>query len=97
VLLAGLVTPLFLLSTLVLARNKVEGVAAVKLLGLPFYAPLVTWWLTGPAGWPLAVLPTWWVVQAQWTAWPYALGGAALTIAALALLARRVLTRLAAV
>jgi hypothetical protein len=97
VLLAGLVTPLFLLTTLAVAGNKVEGVAAVKLLGLPTYAPVATWWLTGPAGWPFAVLPTWWVVQTQWTAWPYALGGAALTIAALALLARRVLTRLAAI
>ncbi len=96
VLLAGLVTPVFLLATLVLATNKVEGVAAIKLLGLPFYAPLATWWLTGPAGWPFAVLPTWWVVQAQWTAWPYALGGAGITIATLALLSRRVLTRLAA-
>ena len=96
VLLSALVTPLFLLATLVLAGNKVEGVAAAKLLGLPMYAPVATWWLTGPAGWPFAVLPTWWVVQTQWTAWPYALGGAALTIAALAVLARRVLTRLAA-
>jgi fluoroquinolone transport system permease protein len=95
VLLAGLVAPLFMLTALALARNKVEGVAATKLLGLPCYAPLATWWLTGPAGWPFAVLPTWWVVQAQWTAWPYALGGAAVTVAALALLARRVLTRLA--
>jgi fluoroquinolone transport system permease protein len=97
VLLAALVTPLFMLTSLALARNKVEGVAAVKLLGLPVYAPLVTWWLAGPAGWPFAVLPTWWVLQTQWTAWPYALGGAALTIAAIGLLTRRVISRLAAV
>jgi fluoroquinolone transport system permease protein len=94
-LLAAMLAPVTALAALAVARNKVEGVAVLKLLALPLYAPLAGWWLTGPAGWPLALLPSWWVVQALWTGWPYAVAGAVLTAALLWLLARLALARLA--
>jgi fluoroquinolone transport system permease protein len=93
--LAAMLAPVTALAALAVARNKVEGVAVLKLLALPLYAPLAGWWLTGPASWPLALLPSWWVVQALWTGWPYAVAGAVLTTAVLWLLARFALTRLA--
>jgi len=95
-LLASLVAPLTMLATLAVARNQVSGVAALKLLGLPLYAPVAGWWLAGPASWPLAVLPTWWVLRALWSGWPYPAAGAVVLAAAVALLARRALGQLAA-
>ncbi len=95
--LAGLVAPLVLLGALAIARNKVAGVTALKLLGLPCYAPAAAWWLPEPAGWLFAPSPTWWIMQALWReSGLIALAGAAVSAAALALLARRALTRLAA-
>jgi fluoroquinolone transport system permease protein len=95
-LLAGLVTPVVMLGTLAVARDKVAGVAVLKLLGPPIYAPLAGWWLAGPAGWPLAVLPTWWVLRALWSGWPYPVAGVVVLAGVVALLARRTLGQLAA-
>lgn len=94
VLLAGLVAPLFMLATLAIARNKVEGVTALKLLGFLLFAPLAAWWLPEPVGWAFAWLPTWWLAQAVWTSWPHALGGLVVTAALATVLTRRVLPRL---
>jgi fluoroquinolone transport system permease protein len=95
-LLAGLLAPVTMLGTLAVARNKVAGVAVLKLLGLPLYAPLAGWWLAGPAGWPLAGLPSWWVLRVLWAGgWPYPVAGAAVLAAVVALLARRALGQLA--
>jgi hypothetical protein len=63
VVLAVPVGPLFALATLAVAGSRVEGIAAVKALGIPAYAPLAAWWLTGPAGWLLVPLPGYWVVR----------------------------------
>jgi fluoroquinolone transport system permease protein len=95
-LLAGLLAPVTMLGTLAVARNKVAGVAVLKLLGLPLYAPLAGWWLAGPAGWLLAGLPSWWVLRVLWAGgWPYPVAGAAVLAAVVALLARRALGQLA--
>jgi hypothetical protein len=64
VVLAIPLAPLFTLATLALASNRVEGVAAVKALGIPAYAPLAAWWLTAPTSWLLAPLPAYWVLRA---------------------------------
>jgi fluoroquinolone transport system permease protein len=95
VLLASLLAPLTMLAALAVAGNKVEGVAVLKLLGLPLYAPVAGWWLTGPAGWPFAVLPSWWMLRSLWTGSPaLAAAGLAVTAALLVPLARRTLTTL---
>lgn len=91
---AALLAPLLMCATLAMASNKVEGIGALKFLGLALYLPVVAWWLTDPLDWFLAVLPPWWVLQALWADWGYAAGGLAVTAAALPLLARRALARL---
>ncbi|MGH8791346.1 MAG: hypothetical protein ACRDXX_01695, partial [Stackebrandtia sp.] len=96
VLLAGATAPLIMLATLAVARSKVEGVAAVKLLGLASQAPLASWWLSGTLGWLFAALPTWWIMQALWTSWLYLLGGLAVAAACL-VLARLALAKLASI
>jgi hypothetical protein len=48
------------------ANNRVQGVAVMKLLGLPLYLPLATWFIEGSAAWVFAPLPTTWVL---WTSW----------------------------
>jgi fluoroquinolone transport system permease protein len=90
---ASLLAPLTMLAALAVAGNKVEGVAVLKLLGLPLYAPVAGWWLTGPAGWPFAVLPSWWVLRSLWTGSPaLAAAGLAVTLALLVPLTRRTVT-----
>lgn len=97
---AVLTAPLVTAGTLALAANKVEGVGVAKLLGVPLYLPVVSWWVGGPAGWLLAPLPTWWLLRSQWAA-PvaapaagYAAGGLAVTVAALILVGGRAVARL---
>jgi hypothetical protein len=65
-------------------------------LGLPLYAPLASWWVSGTAGLLLAPLPSWWVLRALWHGWPYQLAGAVLLAGVVAALARRTLRQLAA-
>jgi len=56
--------PLVTLITLVAASNKVEGMAVIKLLGLPVYLPVLTWVVDAPWTWALAIIPTYWPVRA---------------------------------
>jgi fluoroquinolone transport system permease protein len=65
-LLAVPLGPLVTLATLVIARSRVQGATADKVLALPAYLPIAAWWLTGPAGWLLAPFPTYWIVRS----WP---------------------------
>jgi len=95
VLLAVPVAPLFTLAVLAVARDRVQGLTLTKLIGLPAYAPIAAWWITGAAGWLLAPLPTFWVVRAWEGAEPLTLVAGALCAALwLVALARRVLRRL---
>jgi hypothetical protein len=64
VVLAVPLAPLFTLAVLAVARNRVQGLTATKLIGLPAYAPIATWWLAGTAAWAFAALPPFWVVRA---------------------------------
>lgn len=91
------VAPLFLLATLTLAGGRVQGVAATKALGFPTYIPIAAWWLTGPVGFLLAPLPTYWVVRAWDGPTPMTLAGGLVCTALWAIvLTRPVLPRLAA-
>ncbi|MFC7549717.1 hypothetical protein [Plantactinospora sp. GCM10030261] len=94
-LLAVPLGPLFTLATLALARSRIQGATADKLLALPAYLPVAAWWLTGAAGWALAPLPTFWIVR-SWSGTDPAglLGGLACLAAWLVPLARRVARRL---
>ncbi|HSJ45415.1 MAG TPA: hypothetical protein VK923_12095 [Euzebyales bacterium] len=80
------------------ARNRVQGVAVMKMLGLPLYLPLATWALDGPARWAFAPLPTTWAMWSSWAPTPgVAVGAACGAIAVSAVcavpLARRVVQR----
>ncbi|MGH8931425.1 MAG: hypothetical protein ACRDZO_12560 [Egibacteraceae bacterium] len=49
------------------ATNRVEGVGVMKVIGLPLYLPLLTWFLDGDVRWLFAPLPSWWVARTLWT------------------------------
>lgn len=94
-LLAVPLGPLVTLATLAVARSRVQGAAADKLLALPAYLPVAAWWLTGAAGWALAPLPTYWIVR-SWAGIDTVglLAGLACLAAWLVPLTRRVVRRL---
>jgi fluoroquinolone transport system permease protein len=94
--LAAAQAPLIALATAAFARNKVEGLTALKLLGavLTATAPAM-WWLPGSASWALMVLPPYWTVELVWR--PTVAGfliGATVTALVTAGLVRRTLNRL---
>lgn len=94
-LLAVPLGPLITLATLAVARSRVQGAIADKILALPAYLPIAAWWFTGPSSWLLAPLPTFWVTRA----WPgsdpaYLLAGVVGLTAWLIPLYRRVIHRL---
>lgn len=65
------------------ARNKVEGLAVIRALGLVvFMVPLIPWFVESPWSWAFGVLPSFWPAKATWMAmagenfWPVAgIGG----------------------
>jgi fluoroquinolone transport system permease protein len=87
--------PAMVLATL--ARDRVQGMALTKAMGLPLYLPLAWWFVDGPAGWLFLLAPTAWTAKTFWadsaiTAVAFALGGitvSALLAAALAVRLRR--------
>ena len=77
---AGVVAsvPAMLLATV--ARDRIQGMALMKAMGVPLYLPLAWWFVDTPAGWLFAVLPTGWLVRTFWApslaaAVAYAAGG----------------------
>jgi fluoroquinolone transport system permease protein len=94
--LAAAQAPLITLATAAVARNKVEGLAWLKILGLlPTGIAPAMWWLPEQAQWPLRVLPHYWTVDTLWHATPLGmLIGVALTALAMSLLARQALRRM---
>jgi fluoroquinolone transport system permease protein len=81
-----------------LASNRVQGVAVMKIIGLPLYLPLASWFLPEAARWIFAPLPSTWIA---WALWAVTLPGAlttacvsvALTVVVAAPLVRRFLDR----
>src|SRR5574337_392770 len=87
-LLAGLSAVVTLLLILAMANNKIQGLAAVRALGmLTAGLPCLPWFID--SGWNLAfgVLPPFWAAKAFWVAsdhgtwWPYILAGTAYNLA----------------
>jgi len=81
-LLAGLSAVVTLLLIVAVARNKIQGLAMVRGLGMLIAGlPCVPWFIH--SGWNLAfgVLPPYWAAKGFWVAsehgtwWPYLLGG----------------------
>ena len=80
------------------ASNRVQGVAVMKVIGLPLYLPLASWFMTGSARWIFAPLPSAWTAWALWASTPAAavataFGAVALTVAVGIPLGRRFLAR----
>jgi fluoroquinolone transport system permease protein len=99
-LMAGLLAPVlgFVMSSL--GRNKIEGLAVMRVIGLAvFTVPMIPFFMLD-SPWQLAfgVLPAYWPVRAFWSAfdggsfWPYVVAGL-LYNAALVVVFLRVVTR----
>lgn len=95
-LLAGLSAVVTLLLILTMANNKIQGLAALRGLGMLIAGlPCLPWFIG--SGWHLAfgVLPPYWAAKAFWVAsdhgtwWPYLVGGVLYNTALMWLLFRR--------
>jgi fluoroquinolone transport system permease protein len=87
-LLSGLSAVVSLLLIVVMANNKIQGLAALRALGMLIAGlPCLPWFID--SGWNLAfgVLPPYWAAKAFWVAsdhgtwWPYLVGGVAYNLA----------------
>jgi fluoroquinolone transport system permease protein len=85
-----------------LARNKIEGLAVMRVIGLAvFTVPMIPFFVLD-SPWQLAfgVLPPYWPVRAFWSAfdggtyWPYVVGGLLYNAALVVVLLRVVTKRL---
>ena len=71
-----------------LAGNRVQGMAVMKIIGLPLYLPLASWFLPGAARWIFAPLPSTWTAWALWATTPFrALAATAVSVALTAVVA----------
>lgn len=53
-----------------LAKDRVQGMALMKVITLPFYLPVAWWFVDGPAGRLFGLIPTGLAAKALWTADP---------------------------
>ncbi|MEX2588376.1 MAG: hypothetical protein WD602_10360 [Actinomycetota bacterium] len=58
-----------------LAGDRVQGMAMMKAISLPIYLPVAWWFVDGPAGWILALVPTGPASQALWAPDPLRAAG----------------------
>jgi fluoroquinolone transport system permease protein len=52
------------------ARNRVQGIAVMKIIGLPLYLPVASWFVDVPARWLFAPLPSSWTIWSMWAVTP---------------------------
>lgn len=95
-LLAGLSGVVISLTILATARNKVEGLAVLRGLGIVVAGlPLIPYFLGPEWQYPFWLLPTFWPAKAYWlistgdTPWPYLIGGVIFHLPLILLLYRR--------
>jgi len=95
-LLAGLSAVVILLVIVALANNKIQGLAAVRALGILIAVlPCLPWFIHSPWNLAFGVLPPYWAAKAFWVAgdhglwWPYLLVGAVYNAGLVWLLFRR--------
>lgn len=60
--------PMMALLIAALAKNKVEGLAVMKGLGVFLLVPIAAWFVPEPWQWLLGVFPTFWVAKGYWLA-----------------------------
>lgn len=65
---ASLGAPIFTLLLASLAKNKVEGIAVMKGMGVLLLAPIIAWFVPQPWQWLLGIFPTFWSAKAYWLA-----------------------------
>jgi fluoroquinolone transport system permease protein len=87
-LLAGLSAVVTLLLIVAMAGNKIQGLAAVRGLGMLIAGlPCLAWFAASPWDLAFGVLPPYWAAKALWVAgdhgtwWPYLVAGAAYHVA----------------
>jgi fluoroquinolone transport system permease protein len=64
----SLLAPIFALVLSSIAKNKVQGIAVMKGMGILMLGPFVAWWVPQPWQWLLGIFPTFWPVKAYWLA-----------------------------
>lgn len=86
------------LTMLVLARNKVEGIAVARAMGILVAGlPILPYFLAPPWRWLFGVLPPYWPSEIVWmsaegrTWWPFVVGGLVTVVIYSVLLGRRFL------
>lgn len=99
-LLAGLSAVVTLLLIVTMADNKIQGLAALRGLGMLIAGlPCLPWFVHSDWALAFGVLPPYWAAKAFWLAsghhtwWPYLLGGLAYNLAIAWLLFRRFTAR----
>lgn len=82
-MLAGMSAVVTLLLIVVVANNKIQGLAMLRALGMLIAGlPCLPWFIDSPWNLAFGVLPPYWAAKAFWVAnahgtwWPYLLGGA---------------------
>ncbi|MFA9445813.1 hypothetical protein [Egicoccus sp. AB-alg6-2] len=73
---AASLVPALLLAALV--RDRVAGMALMKVVALPLYLPLAWWFVDHPSAWAFALVPTGWAARAWWASRPGEAAGFAL-------------------
>jgi hypothetical protein len=63
---AAALAPLPALAMAALAPNRAAGMALMKIIGLPFYLPLASWFIGLPLAAALVVVPSSWAIWALW-------------------------------
>ncbi len=61
--LAGLVAPLMILSTAIIAKNKIEAMTWQKLFNIPLFLPVLSLFAPVPLSLVFAISPTFWAYQ----------------------------------
>ncbi|WP_029112683.1 hypothetical protein [Mycobacterium sp. URHB0044] len=99
-LLSGLSAVVSLLLIVVMANNKIQGLAALRALGMLIAGlPCLPWFIDSDWNLAFGVLPPYWAAKAFWVAsdhgawWPYLLGGVAYNLAVAWPLFRRFLAK----
>lgn len=93
--LAGLVAPMMILLTAIVAKNKIEAMTWQKLFNIPLFLPVLFLFIPVPVSLVFALSPTYWAFQGLQgliegkSFWGYILIGLAHSVLLLALLVKR--------
>jgi hypothetical protein len=63
---AAALAPVVALAMTALSPNRAAGLALMKIIGLPFYLPLASWFVGGPLVAAFGIVPSTWTLWALW-------------------------------